>query len=138
MLLAAAADTSNFLTALVVIISVIGLIGGGGVVAIVRYTKQQGIRDARLDAAADKILGNPEKNIISIEDEMGRRLDAIEHSIVPNGGTTQLVGDKAARAEKKADDNASVLATHMGASSEVHDDLRRRVSRLERAQSGGS
>lgn len=117
-----------------VIVGIFTLLGTGGLIGLVKWTKGQGARDARIDATTSAVLGDDDhKGLVTQFGEFSAQLAAIENQLTPNGGRSLThIGDVARRTEMKVDKLGSKLDEHIGQSTEIHREFRRRVDALER------
>jgi hypothetical protein len=152
--LVAAPPGDGAVTIVYILIGIVTIGGGGGAIGIWRTSRadrrraekvarEQGVRDERLDRVISAVLGDEQHDgaggvlrRLDAQDRQsetqGRILADIQREQKPNGGNTQRLGDIAKRTERKVDEIKTQLDTHIGQSTEVHEELRRRMAAVER------
>jgi hypothetical protein len=108
---------------------VVGLLmllgGGGGVYALVKWLKRQGVRDGRLDEMIDPEEGwRPQ--LAAIKSQLGEQdvvLAAAKRSMQSNGLDTMQVGDIARRTELAVRELQSSFDVYRGANETEHKSL---------------
>lgn len=88
--------------------------------SVVKYLKQDGIRQA----AVDKLLATDVPEHLS---EMSRTLADLQRASRSNGGQTNQVGDIAKRIETAVSDIGSKLDQHIGSNEADHKAFRRKL-----------
>ena len=119
-----------------IVLTVLGIIGVGGLAAFYRGVKSQAVRDSKLDELIDPKDGVMARFEVQSA-QVGRvaaQVADLQRSMRPNGLDTDQLGDIAKRTEKKVIELADSFNRHLGASEEIHRTLREDIARKQDRQ----
>jgi hypothetical protein len=105
-------------------ISIVG--GGGGLVAFIKWLKNQTLRDGKIDDMLD-----PKTGAMALLAQHGMVLADLQRSMRPNGLNTDQLGDIAKRTEHAVDRLEENFNQHKGESDAVHKQLRKDIDRKQ-------
>jgi hypothetical protein len=114
-----------------ILLIVMGLFGGGGLVALWRAGGTRAVREARLDRVADTVLGRADdpkdEGLIAVVRHHTEQLDQLLYVLTPNGGYGKHVGDVALRTENAVKALDAKVTENIGANEEAHRGFRRQL-----------
>jgi hypothetical protein len=99
------------------------LMGGGGVVAGVKYLRNSGVRDRDINKTVAEVLGDHTQDLKPLRTEvmeLRTEILAVRKSISPNGLNSDELGDMVKRTENGVKRMDQTLNRHIGASEEAH------------------